>query len=89
MTERIVSVASASGLHARPAGLFSKAAAGAGVPITIASEKGAPVNAASLLAVMTLGVGSGERVVLGAPDGPEGERALDDLEALLARDLDA
>lgn len=36
MAERLVAVAGAEGLHARPAALFVKAATAAGIPITIA-----------------------------------------------------
>ena len=40
MSERTATVASAIGLHARPASLFSQAAARAGVVVTISSQDG-------------------------------------------------
>ncbi|WP_315095631.1 HPr family phosphocarrier protein [uncultured Cellulomonas sp.] len=88
MTERTVAIASAQGLHARPASLFAQAAGAAGIPVTIAKPGGLPVNAASMLMVMTLSAGHGEEVVLAA-DGPEADDVLDSLVGLLSTDLDA
>ncbi|GAB2923910.1 HPr family phosphocarrier protein [Nonomuraea fastidiosa] len=87
MAQRTVVVASASGLHARPAKLFVQAAAKAGVPVTIrAGDKAVPAK--SMLGVLSLGAVKGTEVTLEA-DGPGAEEALDALAALLARDLDA
>jgi phosphocarrier protein len=83
-----VVIASKVGLHARPAALFSKAAAAAVVPVTIRKGDGAPVPAASILSVLTLGANCGDEVVLEA-DGDGAEQVLDELVALLSRDLDA
>ena len=88
MTERTVVVASRVGLHARPAMLFTQAVAASGVPVTIATAGGAPVDAASILFVMSLGVPHGQEVTLAA-DGPDADRVLDELVELLATDLDA
>ena len=91
MAHRTVVVASRIGLHARPAALFCKAAGALGIPVTIRKGDGTPVPAASILSVLTLGVNCGDEVVLEV-DGDSGdgaERALDELAALLARDLDA
>ena len=54
MPERTVTVASSVGLHARPASLFSQAAAKAGVPVTLTSAAGKSVNAASILGVLLI-----------------------------------
>jgi len=88
MTERSVTIASKVGLHARPASMFVQAVAGSGVPVTIARPGEEPVDAASILGVMALGAKCGEEVVLQA-DGEQADRVLDELAALLARDLDA
>lgn len=88
MPERRVNVASGVGLHARPAALFAQAASKAPCPVTIAKAGGEPVDAKSILMVLTLGVGHDEEVVLAA-EGEGAEQALDDLVALLERDLDA
>jgi phosphocarrier protein HPr len=87
MPERTVTVASSVGLHARPASLFAQAAAATGVTVTLTSEAGRSVNAASILGVLSLGIGHGESVVLAA-EGDGAESALDDLERLLSTDLD-
>ena len=87
MPERTVAVASSVGLHARPASLFAQAAAKVGVPVTISTAAGKSVNAASILGVLSLGVGHGDEVTLAA-DGEGADAALDELVALLERDLD-
>lgn len=88
MPERTVVVASRVGLHARPASLFSQAAAAAGVPITITNEEGKSVNAASILGVLSLGIDHGEQVTIAADDVDGADAALDSLVELLERDLD-
>ncbi len=87
MPERTVTVASSVGLHARPASLFSQAAAKVGVPVTLTSAAGKTVNAASILGVLSLGIGHGEVVTLKS-DGNGAEGALDSLAAMLGTDLD-
>jgi phosphocarrier protein HPr len=86
--ERTAVVASKVGLHARPAAVFVKAAAEQPVPVTIRKRDGAPVSAASILSIMTLGVSQGDEVILAA-DGDGADAALDTLTALLEKDLDA
>jgi len=88
MPERHVVVGSSVGLHARPAALFTQAAAKAPVPVTIEKVGGNPVDAKSILLVLTLGVAHADEVVLRA-EGDGAEEALDALAALLAQDLDA
>jgi phosphocarrier protein HPr len=88
MHQRRTIVGSRVGLHARPAATFARAAEQTGIPVTIAAGDQAPVPAASMLSVMTLGVKFGEEVVLAA-DGPGAEEALDVLAVLLESDLDA
>ena len=85
MSERQVTIGSKVGLHARPASLFAKAVKNAGVPVKIAKNGQAPVNAASLL---TLGAEFGEQVTLSA-EGEGAEAALDQLAAMLGSELDA
>ena len=87
MSERTVTVASSVGLHARPASLFSQAAAKAGVPVTLTNAAGKTVNAASILGVLSLGIGHGETVTIAA-DGDGADTALDSLAELLNTDLD-
>jgi phosphocarrier protein HPr len=87
MSERTVVVASSVGLHARPASLFSQAAAKIGVPVILTSAAGKSVNAASILGVLSLGIGHGEEVTLSS-DAEGSDAALDELVAVLATDLD-
>jgi phosphocarrier protein len=86
MIDRTATVAAASGLHARPAALFARAAAESPVPVTISVAGKDPVAAASLLQLMTLGVACGDIVTLHADDGADA--VLDRLVGLLESDLD-
>jgi len=88
MLERRATITAGSGLHARPAALFTQAAAATGRTVLIGRPGGEPVEASSILMVMSLGLGCGEEVVLSSPE-PEAEAALDELAALVAQDLDA
>jgi phosphocarrier protein HPr len=88
MVERRVTIGWAEGLHARPASIFCRAAAAAGVPITVKKgDDGAPVNAASMLGVLGLGAEGGDEIVL-ASDSEDGEAALDRLAKLVAEGLE-
>jgi len=87
MPQRTVTVASSHGLHARPAALFVKAAAAQSVPVRIGVPGGRAVDARSILAVLSLGVGSGAEVVLEA-EGERAGEALDALTRLLEQDAD-
>jgi phosphocarrier protein HPr len=86
--ERKVIVASRTGLHARPAAIFVKAAGEQPVPVLIGVGDKPAVRADSLLSVLSLGARKGTEVVLRA-EGGQAEEALTSLADLLARDLDA
>jgi phosphocarrier protein HPr len=86
--QRTVAIGSDSGLHARPAALFVKAAAAAGVPVTIRIGDGKAVPARSMLSVLSLGAKKGTEVTLEA-DGDDAAAAVDELATMLARNLDA
>jgi phosphocarrier protein len=88
MPSRTVSVASRVGLHARPASLFVRAVTATGLPVTIAKGGGDPVDARSIVLVMSLAVGNRDEVTLAA-DGDGAEAALDHLVELLEVDHDA
>ena len=77
MTAIRVVVRNPSGLHARPAALFVRTAGQFGSKITVgnpATGKG-PVDAKSILSVLTLGVSSGTEIEVAA-DGDDAEAAL-------------
>ena len=86
--ERTVAVGSKVGLHARPASLFVQAASATGHSVTVAKPNGDSADAASILSVLALGVGNGETITL-TVEGDNAESVADELEAMLASDLDA
>lgn len=88
MAERQATIASSSGLHARPAKLFVQAVQEKGIPITIAVEGGKDLNAGSILSLMGLGASQGTVVTLKS-DAEGADQALDELVTLLETDLDA
>ncbi|MDT3727621.1 HPr family phosphocarrier protein [Streptomyces sp. DSM 41972] len=79
-------VAAPEGLHARPASLFVQEAARQPVKITVGRPGSTPVDARSLLAVMTLGARHGETLELTAEEGDEALPALQALASLLTAD---
>lgn len=87
MPIRTVAVASSVGLHARPAALLASAVNESGLDVTVALPGGDPVDAGSILEVMTLGAEHGDTVTLSA-DGDGADGVLDSLVELLSRDLD-
>ena len=77
-----------SGLHARPATLFTEAAAGFAAKVTVENltrGKG-PVDAKSMLMLLTAGVSKDHRVRLVA-DGPDEDAAIDSLVGLVESGL--
>ena len=88
MPQRRAVIGSAQGLHARPAAVFTKAAAAVGHPVSIGRIGQAPVTASSALMIMSLGLNHGDEVELTVDDAaPAG--TIDELTALLAADLDS
>lgn len=85
MTAQDVVVGSAIGLHARPAGIISDAAAKFDEEITIAVEGEEPVNATSALLIMSLGVEHGQTVTVAS----ENVAAVNTIADLIEKDLDA
>ncbi|GAA4740635.1 HPr family phosphocarrier protein [Gordonia alkaliphila] len=85
MATSTVTVGSAVGLHARPATIIAEAAAALSTPVTLATEGGEPVDAGSALMIMTLGAEKGATVIVESDD----QAAVDQIAALVARDLDA
>lgn len=87
MATRTLTVASAHGLHARPASLFVQAVAGSG--LTVELTKGdKTINAASILGVISLGIEHGDEIALSA-EGDNAEAVLDQLSEIITTDQDA
>lgn len=87
MPERTVKIASTSGLHARPAAIFSQAASEQPAAVTIEKAGSAPVQASSILMLLTLNADHEDEVTLRA-DGDGADESLDALAALLEKNLD-
>jgi phosphocarrier protein HPr len=87
MVERTVRIGSTHGLHARPAKLFTQAAAASGSSVTIQKTGSAPVNAASILAVISQGIDHGDEVTI-VVDGGDESATLGQLVELLSTDHD-
>ncbi|MDP3208056.1 MAG: HPr family phosphocarrier protein [Rhodoglobus sp.] len=87
MAERNLSVASANGLHARPAALFVKAVTDSGCTVELQKGERA-VNAASILGVVSLGIEHGDEVTLRV-QGENEQDVLDSLAEFLQQDHDA
>ena len=88
MISRTATIASAVGLHARPAALFVQAVEDTGLDIQIQLDD-EQVDADSVLEVMTLGAKFGDTVTLSTESTEDSAAAaLEDLAAMLERDLD-
>jgi len=85
MPSQTVTVGSRVGLHARPAALIAEAVGKSGVPVTLATPGGIPVDAGSPLMIMTLGAKQGAEVIVASDD----EAVLAKIADLVTQDLDA
>ncbi|WP_156761180.1 dihydroxyacetone kinase phosphoryl donor subunit DhaM [Microbacterium karelineae] len=70
------------GLHARPAGLVVRALKGLDVEVRIGTDAHAPVDARSLMGLMSLGAAHGDVIAVTA-EGPDAARALDAIRELV------
>jgi phosphocarrier protein HPr len=83
--ERIVTIGSKSGLHARPAAVFVQQAKTFQSKVNLTKDE-KTVNGKSLLSVLTLGASQGDQVTL-IVNGDDAEIAVDKLAALLETDI--
>ena len=79
--EKNVSIKNASGLHARPAGMFVKKAAELKSTVEVIA-KGKTVNAKSIMGIMSLGLGQGDELTVVA-NGEDQEAAVNALVELI------
>lgn len=79
-----VTVGSAEGLHARPAGIIAEAAEGFDTEVELAIAGEEPVDAGSAMMIMALGADQGVEVTVTGSD----PAAVEAVAALVARDLD-
>lgn len=82
MTKREITIQLPSGLEARPVALLVQVASQYTSEIHVESE-GRSVNAKSIMGMMTLGLASGEKVVVIA-DGADEEAAVQNIEEYLS-----
>jgi phosphocarrier protein len=85
---QVVVIGSTVGLHARPASLLIKAAAAAGVAVTVGRVGETAVNAASMLSVLALGCRHGESVEITVGDGPDSDQILAQLAQIVEANHD-
>ncbi|WP_333617963.1 HPr family phosphocarrier protein [Dietzia sp.] len=86
MASTTVVVASAEGLHARPAGIIAEAAEKYDAEIELSTEdEDDPVDAASSMMIMALGAEKGASVTVTSED----EAAVAEIAKLIETDLDA
>lgn len=81
MPSRTVALPNPSGLHARPAKVFAKAAAAAPGSVTL-SKDGREVNASSVLSVLTLDCHQGDEITV-TVEGEGADATLAELVALI------
>ena len=79
--EKIVTIKNASGLHARPAGMFVKKAAEFKSTVEVIA-KGKTVNAKSIMGIMSLGLAKGDELTISAK-GEDEETAVNTLVELI------
>ena len=85
MATRIVTVGSKVGLHARPAAMIAEAAAEYDDEILLGVEGEEPVDASSVMMIMTLGAEHGAQVSVES----DNEEALARIADMVAAELDA
>jgi phosphocarrier protein HPr len=86
MKSRTATIASAHGLHARPAALFVQAVNDSGLAMTIEKD-GREVPAGSILGVISLAINQGDTVTVTA-QGVDADEVLERLVSLLETDHD-
>ncbi|MCI1642407.1 MAG: HPr family phosphocarrier protein [Actinomyces sp.] len=85
MSARTVTVGSTVGLHARPASLIAQAAGELDTEVLLSVEGEDPVDASSVMMIMTLGAEHGAQVTVESED----EAAMNRIADLVAANLDA
>jgi phosphotransferase system HPr (HPr) family protein len=86
MPEATVTLRNASGLHARPAKIFARAAMASSADVVVMKD-GREVNGKSVLSVLTLDCHQGDEIVI-RTDGDGADEALTDLVRLVESGLD-
>jgi phosphocarrier protein len=82
MTERTITLANATGLHARPATMLVQTANKFNGTNVVLKKGEKEVSGRSLLAILSLGAAAGEQITI-CTDGPQEKEAMDALISLL------
>ena len=85
MPEATVTLRNPTGMHARPAKVFARAAAATTADVTVAKD-GREVNGKSVLSVLTLDCHQGDEIVI-RTEGEGADAALDELVRLVESGL--
>ena len=85
MPEARVTLRNATGLHARPAKIFSRAAAAFAADVSVEKD-GRPVNAKSVLSLLTLDCHQGDEILISV-EGDDAASTLAELVALVEASL--
>ena len=85
MPEQTVKLPNPSGLHARPAKLFAKAASEADANVKV-SKDGREVNGESVLSILTLDCHQGDEITISA-EGDNAEEAIAELVEMIESGL--
>lgn len=84
MPRRRVTISALGGAHARPVAELARLALAHAAPVTLATADGAVVDVSSVLAVMDLGLGEGDEVVLETAESADAEAVLESMAGVLA-----
>ena len=86
ITEKKITIKNKSGLHARPAAIFVQVANKYDSEVIVKKGK-LEVNGKSIMGILMLAAGKGAQVILKV-DGEDAEKAMLELEGVLAGELD-
>lgn len=84
MPIRGIIVSAHNGVHARPVAELVRLAQSHGSPVTLRTADGTTVDLSSVLAVMDLGIATGDPVEIETAPSPTSEAVLDQLAEVLA-----
>jgi len=87
MIKATAKIAHAVGLHARPAAMVVKLVSSSGEKVTLSRLDQSPVNAASMLSVLSLGLKQGEEVEISI-DSDGATELMEQIVSLISTPLD-
>jgi phosphocarrier protein len=87
MIKATTKIAHAVGLHARPAAMVVKLVSSSGEKVTLSKLDQSPVNAASMLSVLSLGLKQGEEVEISI-DSDGATELMEQIVSLISTPLD-